>query len=112
MVQGRLRGFPGRLPFGPMGGCSYRWRALSEPGELARPHLLHPPNPMKPNGASMVLATFAETKVARLPGRNPANFNGDFPPFISKELSWEAMGYPPLPKGMGARSTTAGMTEM
>jgi len=27
---------------------------------------------MGPDGASMVLATFVETKVARLPGRNPA----------------------------------------
>jgi hypothetical protein len=37
MTQGRLRRFPQRLPFGPMGGCSYSWRALSEPGESARP---------------------------------------------------------------------------
>ena len=32
-----------------------------------------PSSSMRPEGASMVLATFAETKVARLPGRNPAS---------------------------------------
>ena len=36
------------------------------------PHGLRPSILMWPGGASMVLATFAETKVARLPGRNPA----------------------------------------
>ncbi len=49
------------------------WRALSEHSELVRPpqvgvrHLY-----LIPDGASMVLGTFAETKGPRLPGRNPA----------------------------------------
>ena len=48
-------------------------RALFERSELARPPGgLRPSHVMRPGGASMVLATFAETKVARLPGRNPA----------------------------------------
>jgi hypothetical protein len=30
---------------------------------------------MRPDGAAMVLATFAETKVARLPGRDPVSID-------------------------------------
>jgi hypothetical protein len=48
-------------------------RTLFEPGELVRPpQVCVRPILMRPDGASMVLATFAETKVARPPGRNPA----------------------------------------
>jgi hypothetical protein len=43
------------------------------PSELVRSSKSWRPSPpMRPDGASMVLATFAETKVARRPGRNPA----------------------------------------
>ncbi len=48
-------------------------RTLFEPGELGRPpQSCVRPILMCPDGASLVLATFAETKVARLPGRDPA----------------------------------------
>jgi len=49
------------------------WRALFERSELVRP----PPSgrpfaSMRPDGASLVLGPFAETKGPRLRGRNPA----------------------------------------
>ncbi len=48
-------------------------RALFERSELARPPQARVrPILMRPDGASMVLFTFAKTKVNRLPGRNPA----------------------------------------
>ena len=50
------------------------WRALFEPCELDRPpHSWRPSSLMRPDGASMVLGPFAETKGPRLPGRNPAS---------------------------------------
>ena len=51
-----------------------RWRALFEPCELVRSSQgWRPSSSVRSDGASLVLATFAETKVARLPGRNPAS---------------------------------------
>ena len=48
-------------------------RALCEPCELVRPLMTGRPFALlRPDGASMVLPTFAKTKVGRLPGRNPA----------------------------------------
>jgi len=47
-------------------------RGLFEPCELARSPSGVRPILIWPDWASMVLATFAKTKVARLPGRNPA----------------------------------------
>ncbi|HNP31149.1 MAG TPA: hypothetical protein PKK23_19035, partial [Nitrospirales bacterium] len=48
-------------------------RTLFEPGELGRPPQAHVrPILMRPDGASLVLGPFAETKGPRLPGRNPA----------------------------------------
>ncbi len=71
-----------RLPPGSKGGRTFIERALFEPStqdrlrELVRPSVdLRPPHPMKPDGASMVLGPFAETKGPRLPGRNPATQN-------------------------------------
>ncbi len=49
------------------------WRALSEHSELVRPpQASGGPLYLIPDGASMALGTFAETKGPRLPGRNPA----------------------------------------
>ena len=57
----------------PRGRFKKNRRALCEHSELARPpHSLRPPNLMRPDGASMVLGPFAETKGSRLPGRTPA----------------------------------------
>ena len=52
------------------------WRALFERSELIRPPKagVHPLQ-IRPDGASLVLATFSGKKVARLPGRNPAKQN-------------------------------------
>ncbi len=47
-------------------------RTLSECSELVRSPLALIPSKFLTDWASMVLATFAETKVARPPGRNPA----------------------------------------
>jgi hypothetical protein len=48
-------------------------RALSERSELARlPLVLRPSHSIRPDGASMVLGPFAETKGPRLSGRHPA----------------------------------------
>ncbi len=47
-------------------------RALFERSELVRSSSTRPSHPIWPNWASMALSTFAETKVDRLPGRNPA----------------------------------------
>jgi len=50
------------------------WRALCERSELGRPpQACVPPLLIGTDGASMVLAPFAETKGARPPGRNPAS---------------------------------------
>ena len=47
-------------------------RTLFEPGELVRSsQCWRPSPPIRPDGASMVLATFAETKVARGSGTKP-----------------------------------------
>jgi len=49
-------------------------RTVFEQSELVRSSKdWRPSPPIKPDGASMVLATFAETTVARLPGRDPAS---------------------------------------
>ncbi|WP_443147635.1 hypothetical protein [Nitrospira sp.] len=48
------------------------WTGLSEPGELARLPFFASDQTDETGGASLVLPTFAETKVGRLPGRNPA----------------------------------------
>ena len=65
-----------RLPAGSREGRSYPLRTLFEQSELVRsPQGWRPPSSIRPDGASVVLATFAETKVARLPGRNPAPKN-------------------------------------
>ena len=47
-------------------------RALFERSELVRSSILRPTLPIWPDWASMVLPTFPERKVGRLPGRNPA----------------------------------------
>jgi len=54
-----------------------RWRALFEPGELVRSASARPSPQISPNWASLALSTFAETKVDRLPGRNPASIMGN-----------------------------------
>ncbi len=52
--------------------------ALFERSELVRSFpILRPSHLMWPDWASMVLATFAETKGPRLPGRNPATPKND-----------------------------------
>jgi len=56
-----------RALFEPFGKSQDKLRELARPSRGLRPSPV-----MRPGGASMVLATFAETKVARLPGRNPA----------------------------------------
>ena len=49
-------------------------RVLFEHSELARPSVVcRPSYSMRPDGASLVLGPFAETKGPRLPGRNPAS---------------------------------------
>ena len=56
----------------PEANIRTNWRALFEQRELARfPFTLCSPHGMWLNGASMVLATFAETKVARRTGAKP-----------------------------------------
>ncbi|GJL70234.1 MAG: hypothetical protein NPIRA06_28690 [Nitrospirales bacterium] len=51
-------------------------RTLFEPGELGRPPKARVrPILRRPDGASMVLGPFAETKGPRLSGRNPAPQN-------------------------------------
>jgi len=72
---------------------TWRWtllinqRALSERSELVRsPKVGVRPILMRPDGASLVLATFAETKVARLPGRNPAFPSTKIKPRYIKEI--------------------------
>ena len=55
--------------------------------------------------AKMVLATFAETKVARLPGRNPAKSIGHSQQSVIENLSLGRRGKDGYPL------TTAGMTE-
>jgi hypothetical protein len=65
--------FPLRLLPGPWGGRSHQSAALVRAQRVGLPSEdLRPPSAMWPGRASLVLATFAETKVARLPGRNPA----------------------------------------
>jgi hypothetical protein len=45
-----------------------------------------------PRRATMVLATFAETKVARLPGRTPAKLQLGMVQHLSLKIYWERRG--------------------
>ena len=59
-----------------MSGRSFFLSGLCERRELARlPPTSCPINLMRPDGASLVLGPFAETKVARLPGPTPGIYS-------------------------------------